>query len=280
MQLSASVCVVTNKRAVSLAALTVLEVSPPQMIEIAARCGYSHVGLRPIPATPDEVHFPLMADKALERETLATLRAYDIGVLDIEILRLKPDTRVLEFEAVLEFGAQCGARFALVAGNDPDASRLADNFAHLGDLARPFGLRPHIEFMPWTNVQDLGAAMNLAKTCRSDNVGVLIDAFHLNRSGSLVEDIPFDDPVFGYTQLCDISGPIPNDLDEILFQARAARLFPGQGDCPLLAILQRLPPNTPISLEVPADALRDHGMTAHARALAAIHGLSAILGNA
>ena len=46
-----------SERILSLAALTVLELSPPQMVEVAARAGYSHVGLRLVPATPEEHHF-------------------------------------------------------------------------------------------------------------------------------------------------------------------------------------------------------------------------------
>ena len=41
-------------RIFSLAALTVLELSPPDMVEAAARAGYSHVGLRLVPATEQE----------------------------------------------------------------------------------------------------------------------------------------------------------------------------------------------------------------------------------
>ncbi|MFM6852547.1 MAG: hypothetical protein ACKOUM_00510, partial [Sphingopyxis sp.] len=137
-------------RPISLAALTVLELAPPDMVSVAAQCGYSHIGLRPIAATPDEAHFPLLADAALRRETMARLRDLGIGVLDIEILRLRPDVVVQDYEAALAFGAQCGAQFALVAGNDPDRARMADNLAALCALAAPYNIRPHLEFMPWT----------------------------------------------------------------------------------------------------------------------------------
>jgi len=90
----------------SLAALTVLELSPPDMVEVAARAGYSHVGLRLEPATPEEQHFPLVADAQLRRQTLQRLRDTGTKVLDIEILRLKPDTQVQAFLPVLEAGAE------------------------------------------------------------------------------------------------------------------------------------------------------------------------------
>ena len=38
-------------RALSLSALTVLELSPPQMVRCAADAGYDYVGLRLLPAT-------------------------------------------------------------------------------------------------------------------------------------------------------------------------------------------------------------------------------------
>lgn len=264
-------------RPISLAALTVLEVTPPEMISIAKACGYSHVGLRAIAATPNETHFPVMRDAALRRETLARLDATGIGVLDVEILRLTPQTKVQEFEAVLEFGAQCSARFALVAGNDDDPSRLGDNLSALGALASGYGIVPHVEFMPWTAVPNLGAAISLVERSDSPVVGVLVDAFHLNRSGSKIDTIPPNDPRFGYLQLCDIAGPTPDDMDAILTEARSDRLFPGQGDCLLVALLQRLNVNTPISIEVPADRLRAKGVTALERAEMAIQATQLVL---
>jgi len=41
-------------RIFSLSALTVLELPPPDMVTCAREAGYSHVGLRLIPATPTE----------------------------------------------------------------------------------------------------------------------------------------------------------------------------------------------------------------------------------
>lgn len=78
------------------------------MVEAAARAGYSHVGLRLVAATPEEQHFPLVADAELRRQTQARLRDTGIKVLDLEILRLKPETCVADFEAILAVGAELG----------------------------------------------------------------------------------------------------------------------------------------------------------------------------
>jgi sugar phosphate isomerase/epimerase len=243
-------------RDIALAVLTVLELSPVEMVEVAARSGYSHIGLRPLAATPDEVHFPILSDAALRRDTLSALADHGLGVLDIEILRLKPETRVADFEPVLEFGAAFGVRFALTAGNDPDLSRASDNLAALCDLAAPFGIRPHLEFMPWTDVPNMAVALGVANATGRNTVGLLVDAFHLNRSGGNATDVPANDLRFGYVQLCDIAGPIPTDMADILKEARSERLFPGEGDCPLAALLRRLPAGIPVSIEAPADQLQ------------------------
>lgn len=53
----------------SLAVLTVLELAPPEMIELAAHCGYEKAGLRLLPATPGGVAYRLMDDAPLLRES-------------------------------------------------------------------------------------------------------------------------------------------------------------------------------------------------------------------
>ncbi|MNE28981.1 Xylose isomerase-like TIM barrel [compost metagenome] len=260
-----------SERNLSLAALTVLELSPPDMVEVAARAGYSHVGLRLVPATAEEHHFPLVADAGLRRQTQARLRDSGVQVFDIEILRLKPETRVADFEPILAAGAELGASTVLVAGNDPDEARLTENFAAFCDLAGGFGLYPHLEFMPWTDAKDLVQAMRIVENAGRANGCVLVDAFHFNRSGSRLEDLARLDPArMRYAQLCDVAGPVPDDMDEILRQARNERRFPGDGDCDLLGLLRALPADLPLSLEVPSRQLLEQGVGALERAQIAI----------
>jgi sugar phosphate isomerase/epimerase len=260
-----------SERILSLAALTVLELSPPEMIEVAARTGYSHVGLRVVPATPEERHFPLVADAGLRRQTLQHLHDTGIGVLDVEILRLKPDTRIADFEAALAVGAELGASELLVAGNDADELRLTDNFAALCDLASQYGLHTHLEFMPWTDVRDLIQAHHIVKKADRPGGGIVIDAFHFDRSASRLEDLAQVAPaLLRYAQLCDVSGPCPDDMAEILRQARNERRFPGDGDGDLLGLLRALPAGIALSVEAPSQQLLEQGVSALQRAQMAL----------
>jgi sugar phosphate isomerase/epimerase len=243
-------------RVLSLAALTVLELAPPAMVTCAAAAGYSHVGLRLVPATPDEVRYETIGDTPVIRETLARLAGTGIRVLDIEILRLTPTTRVADFLPVLETAARLGAANALVAGNDPDESRLVDRFAELSDLATSFRIAPCLEPMPWTDVKSFAQGARVLAWADRANAGLLIDAIHFDRGGSTAREIA-DVPSgwFRYVQLCDAPARRPTEVGELLRQARADRLLPGDGGLDLAGILAALPRDLPISLEVPMTAL-------------------------
>jgi sugar phosphate isomerase/epimerase len=259
-------------RPISLAALTVLELTPPAMVTCAAEAGYSHVGIRLLPATPTEPQYDIVGDTPLLREVERRLADTGIKVLDVEIFRIKPDTRVDDYEAALATAARLGASELLVAGNDPDEARLTDGFAAFCDLAASYGLGASLEFMPWTDARDLKQAARIVERTARDNAGVLIDPFHLSRSRSRIEDIAAIPPSqLHFMQFCDVPAEIPPSMDEILAEARAERLFPGEGGVDLLALLRAVPRNLPLSVEVPAHTLaRTVGATERARrALAA-----------
>src|SRR5438309_8289202 len=157
------------RRPIALAALSVLELSPPDMVSCAAETGYDGVGLRLIPATGEEVRHAIVGDTPLVRETARRLADTGIRVLDIEIFRLRPDTKVADYRPALETGARFGARHALVAGNDPDESRLIDRFGAFCDLADEFGIAANLEPMPWTDVKSFAQGSRVVPAAARDN---------------------------------------------------------------------------------------------------------------
>lgn len=243
-------------RTISLAALTVLELTPPQMVSCAAEAGYSHVGIRLLPATPTEPQYDIVGDTPMLREVEARLADTGIKVLDVEIFRIKPDTRAADHEAAIASAARLGARELLVAGNDPDEARLIDTFAACCELAGRYGLGAGLEFMPWTDVKDLMSAARVVERCGCANAAVLIDPFHLSRSRSRIEDIATIAPQrLRVMQFCDVPAAIPPTLDELLAEARGERRFPGEGDVDLVSLLCAVPRDIPLSVEVPMRTL-------------------------
>ena len=264
-------------RAISLAALTVLELPPPEMVSAAAEAGYTHVGLRLIPATSEEVAHPMVGDTPVVRETLARLADTGTGVLDAEIFRLRPETRLADHLPAMETAARLGAAHLLVAGNDPDEGRLTDRFGAFCDAAAALGLGAVLEFMPWTDARDLVQAARIVTGADRPNGGVLIDAFHFHRSRSRIEDIGRLLPPerLPYVQLCDVPAGPPADMAGIIAEARGERRFPGEGGVDLARLLRALPPGAPLSLEIPTHRLaRTVGAVERARrALAATQAL-------
>ena len=239
-------------RPISLAALTVLELTPPEMVTCAAEAGFSHVGIRLLPATPTEPQYDIVGDTPLLREVERRLADTGVKVLDVEIFRLKPETRISDYEAAIATAARLGARELLVAGNDPDEARLVDSLGAFCDLAGRYGLGVGLEFMPWTDAKDLTQAARIVERCGRANAGVLIDPFHFSRSRSRIEDIAaIPASRFRYLQFCDVPAEIPPTMDEILAQARGERLFPGEGGLDLIGLLRALPAGLPLSIEAP-----------------------------
>src|SRR3954471_6147094 len=129
----------------SLAHLTVLDLPPPAVIRVAAEAGRRAggvaappggagaacraVGLRLLPVAPGAAGYPLQDDPALLRETRAAMAASGVAVADLEIVMLRPETRIADLLPFFEAGTALGARHVLVAGYDPDESRLTASFA-------------------------------------------------------------------------------------------------------------------------------------------------------
>jgi sugar phosphate isomerase/epimerase len=244
------------ERILSLSALTVLELSPPDMVTCAAEAGYSHVGLRLIPATPTEISWNTIGDTPLIRETHARLDATGIRVLDVEILRLKPETNVGDFKPVLETAARLGASNALVAGNDPDEARFVDRYAALCDLAAPYGIAPNIEPMPWTDVRNFAQGARVWSKAARANAGLLVDPIHFDRGGSVASEIRgVSVACFRYAQICDAPAERPITVEGLLLQARAERLLPGDGGLDLVGIFSALRRDLPVSVEIPMEQL-------------------------
>ena len=236
-------------RPISLAALTVLDVSPANQVLCAAKAGYSHVGIRLYPATPTETQWDMIGDTPMIREVEANLKATGVKVLDIEILRIKPDTRAINWKPFFETGARLGATQVLCAGNDPDLNRLTDNFAELCEIAHPFGLNLSIEPMPWCNVSTVKQMNTILRKINRPNAGCLVDPIHFYRADNDYKDIDaLPEGALKYCQMCDITAEKPDTMDGILYQARNFRLSPGTGAADLPRLLKHLP-NLPISIE-------------------------------
>jgi sugar phosphate isomerase/epimerase len=237
----------------SLSYLTASGLSPPQALTVAAQCGYTHVGLRLCASTPGGAFQDLIGDPPLMRDTLRRLRDNDVGVFDLEVIRIaaQPDWELCH--RMLEAGATLGARALLVVGDDTDAGRLAQSLARLCALAQPLDLTIDLEFLPWTAVRNAGAALRvLEQAGRPSNAGVLVDALHWARSGDSLEAIAaLPSGCLHYAQICDGPGHGTFTREQLIHTAVCERLLPGEGGIDLASLFRALPPQLPVSVEIP-----------------------------
>ena len=89
----------------SLAHLTVISLSPPEVVRVAARTGYTTVGLRLIRVTEASPGYPLMRDPKMMSAAKSAMAETGVGVLDIEFVRITPDIDVAGLEPFLAAGA-------------------------------------------------------------------------------------------------------------------------------------------------------------------------------
>jgi sugar phosphate isomerase/epimerase len=225
------------------------------MVQLAAATGCSAAGIRLLPTTPGGLHYPLMEDAAMLRETLAYIADTGVQVLDLEVLRINERFDARSYARFFEVGQQLGARHILVAGDDPDLDRTTASFAALCEAAAPYGLTADLEFMPWTQVPDVQAAARVVRGAAQPNGGVLVDALHFARCGSTLDDIRALDPRWlHYAQICDGPIPGPDTVEGLIQAARCERMLPGEGDIDLRALFAALPADIPVSIEVPSES--------------------------
>ena len=240
------------QRPFSLSFLTCLDVPPPAAIRTAAETGYEFIGLRLLPAFPGGIAFRLMDEPALLAETLSALDETGLRVLDVEIVRIAPDFSAETYKAFLETSARLGARSILVASDDPDEERMTTSFAELCQTAAPYGLSADLEFMPQSQVRDARAALRIVEAAGQPNAAIIVDALHVSRSRTPLIDIAaIPRNRMNYGQICDGPAEIPQTLDGLNYAARRERLLPGGGAIDLVGLFAALPPDLPVSVEIP-----------------------------
>lgn len=241
-------------RPLSLDHLTVLEASPLELIDAAAAGGFQHVGLRIVrpPGAPDIV--TVVGEPQAQRDIKARMASTGVTIGLFESIWMAPDTVPASLEPALATGAELGAHFALVGGNDPDERRLTDNLAALAAIAKRYGLEIAFEFMPFTQVKSYEQALRIKQATGQNNVRLLVDALHVSRSGRDLRKLEkLDSSNVSYVHLCDAPATMPAP-DGLRDEARLNRLYPGEGELPLADFLAAMPDDARVGVEAPCKA--------------------------
>lgn len=236
---------------VSLSQLTADPVGSLAFVDAAAAAGFRSIGLR-LTAAPGAS----VAASRLTTDDLATLRQRlrDCGVCAhlATGLWVLPESEPLHFAPTLDVAASLGVETMLVVVNDDHTGRALECFAKTCALAAARNIAVGLEFMAYTSLRSLAAAADFVAAAKAPNAALIIDALHLARSGGTPADVAALPPrSIALAQLCD--APLVSPPREALrHEARNARRLPGEGELPLFALMDALPPGTWLDIEAPS----------------------------
>jgi len=258
-----------------IAHFSCIDVPPLEFVRLSGEIGYAAVGLRLHPAFQGAPFYTLRSGSAEMRSVKVALQQAGIAVYDIEFVVIDEAFSASELLPVLESAGELGARRLSVCGDDPDRSRFAANLTALAELAAEFGMAVDLEIMPWRRIGTQAAAADAVEATRRTNIGVLIDALHLSRSGAVPADLrSVSKELVRSVQLCDAVAERPADNAALVAEARGGRLLPGQGALPLQDLLRVVPSDATLSVEVP-----NTGLPAEKHAKALFDATIALLGH-
>lgn len=240
----------SRRNRISLAPTSIGDVGPVEFIEICGRAGYDAIGLRVQPS-PGRPSTPVVGQPALIKDMKAALSDNGLGVLELFTFYIAPEADFDDYARALEVGADFGATWCTVCGNDPDWGRMRDNLARFCDLAAGFGLGATLEFAPVHVMSTLEKAVALYREIDRPNAGILVDPVHFIRGGGRVEDLrALDGSMFPFAQIADgvlLPGEPPAELGPQM--GSGERRLTGAGTMPLTEILDAMPQGLPLSVE-------------------------------
>lgn len=249
-------------RRISLASGVLPEFDPVTVARAAVVAGYSDAGLM------------VRADEWLldcEAELLDIKAEHGLGFLDVEVLWIPAGGELDDSHRfIVEVGGRLQADHLLVVSDEADVDRVAPALRQISDWSAPYNIKPMLEFLRITPVTSLAQARELLAASQGHNFGILLDSLHLARSGELQHLPPLDPTQHPYIQFCDGLRDCVDDPQHLLEDAIDLRSAPGAGELNLRPLLQALPADTPLSMEVRSRALREAYSDPQARAAAVL----------
>ena len=253
----------------SLAHLTLIGCTPPELVYIAARAGYDAVSPRFIQMKVPGEFAESPVQKSQIQATKTALATTGLKVLDVELARITEDCDPRSFERALELGGELGAKRMIMSAwtkSRDDRNFLIDVYAETCDLAAPYGLTVDLEFPSFSRLRTLDETLDIVRAADRPNGGILVDTLYLHLSrvdiGELLH-VPSD--LLHFLHVSDCLPGIADTREGMIQLARDARLYPGEGWIDFAGIIERMPP-VDYCIELPNQSrVAELGYEEHAR---------------
>lgn len=246
--------------------ITAMDVPPPEFARMAAEAGCDQISVFTncpdviLPGQSARLDFPTISALML-REMRAAFADNGVRVNGVEYFPILADVDVADYRPGLALGGELGGVRAVTHIHDTDEARAVDSIGRLCELAAAQGLSLGVEFTPMTRgCPSLEKAAWFVDQVGRADFAIGLDCLHLVRSGASADDaVQLGSRYFSNGQICDGHGL--HAAESYISEAHNREL-PGKGNFPLAAILNALPANAPIEIEVPSANLRADGVSA------------------
>jgi sugar phosphate isomerase/epimerase len=235
-----------DSRLHSLAAGAMIDFAPEDTVRAAAAAGWPACGLWYDHSTWTKARTHLVRS-ALDNSAIVAL--------DIEPVIVGSDDD--HGEALVDVGAELGARFVLFTSRIDDWSNVIERFGVICDRAAQANMVVVCEFLPIFPLATLADAHRIVSAAARPNGAILVDNLHLRTSGATASDLGAYDPsLFPYIQIADAAALAPLTFGDRLDEALNQRRWPGDGELPIDELLDHVG-NIPVSYEVRSQANRE-----------------------
>lgn len=228
------------------------QAAPLDVIDAAANAGFGAAGPRISGRYPGD-GWPSVdgrPDALDEIRRVAAVR--QVRLSSVSGYYISPQVTLGHLLANVQAAQGVGAPLILQGCFDGDRARVAALLRDYAAAAREAGVRIALEFMPMSELKTLAQTADLIAASGADNVGILVDALHLVRSGATPRDVAALDPSTVYlTQLCDAPPQLAGG-DTLFNEAMAGRRLLGDGGLDLAGLVHALPVSAELELETPA----------------------------
>ena len=254
------------ERPLVLHQINAMDVAPPAFVRVAAEAGCEAISVFTncpnlvLPGQTARLDFPTISPR-MKFEMLDALAGNGVEVAGVEYFPIVPEHDVREYIPGLALGRALGGSRAVTHVHDTNSARAVESLGLLCELAAAEGLGLGVEFTPMTGgCRSLEQAVWFVDQVGRSDFAIGMDCLHFVRSGATVEALSkIDSRYFNNIQICDGHGlqPFTSYMDE-----SHDRELPGKGDFPLVEILNALPADIPIEIEVPSSRYRAGGVSA------------------
>jgi sugar phosphate isomerase/epimerase len=242
--------------------ISVFGLPPVDFVHLAADLGCRYISTALTGRPLESLGYPtfsLKDDVRLRRDLLTAMNDRGVSISLGEGMVIFPESDVSQLAADLDIMAELGIAAINTLSFEKDRSRTFDQLATLTQMAAARSVATSIEMAPGLTFGDLSAVRAAIDHVGSPGLRVTVDTMHWGRLGYGAAELrELGAQRIGYLQLSDTTWQ-PR-MTSYLKEAMYERVAPGDGELPLAEMLEAVPADVVVGLEIPMRALAESGV--------------------